>query len=207
MQTDAVMTRLEQLGTAANRALFARHGVRLGMFGVSYHDIAAIARGIRVDHDLAVALWRTGNYDARMLASKIADPDAIRLERIEAWSRELDNHLLADAFADLVCRTPFATGRINAWTASDDCWQCRAGWMLLTHCAAHDPSLTDEFFFGMLGRYEACIATVPGRAADAMKRALVSIGQRNPRLHRAAVETAHRTGRAAGAAIAADGAS
>ena len=44
------------------------------MFGVLTSEIGKIQKKIKRDHALALALWETGNADARVLALQIADP-------------------------------------------------------------------------------------------------------------------------------------
>jgi len=39
---------------------------------VSFADLGALAKGHKGDHDLALALWKSGNADARILATMIA---------------------------------------------------------------------------------------------------------------------------------------
>ena len=54
---------------------------------------------LRADHDLAVKLWESGNHDARILATMVADPKAADGPLLEAWVKQLDNYIVADAFA------------------------------------------------------------------------------------------------------------
>ena len=63
-----VLAKLEALGTAQNRKVYARHGVGEPMFGVSFAHLRKLGKKLRHDHDLARALWASGNHDARVLA-------------------------------------------------------------------------------------------------------------------------------------------
>jgi 3-methyladenine DNA glycosylase AlkD len=54
------------------------------MFGVSYAALGKLKKQIKQEHALAEALWETGNHDARVLATMVADPrkaDAALLSR------------------------------------------------------------------------------------------------------------------------------
>ena len=66
-----VMAALEKAGTEQNRKTWARHGVTGPMFGVSFAYLKTLMKRIKVDHELALSLWDTGNFDARNLAVKI----------------------------------------------------------------------------------------------------------------------------------------
>ncbi len=82
------MSALEKAGTAQARKIYARHGAKEPMFGVSFADLKVLMKRIGVDHELALALWDTGNYDARNLAVKIADPLRMSAKDLDRWASE-----------------------------------------------------------------------------------------------------------------------
>ena len=74
MTLDETMQALERAGSEQTRAIYARHGIGANMFGVSVATLGALAKRIVLDQSLAEALWETGNHDARLLATMVADP-------------------------------------------------------------------------------------------------------------------------------------
>src|SRR5437870_3612767 len=80
------MRELEKAGSEQTRKTYARHGARGPMFGVSFATLKTLVKRIGVDHDLALALWDTGNFDARNLALKIADPARISSADLDRWA-------------------------------------------------------------------------------------------------------------------------
>ena len=64
MDVQEAIQQLQEMGTAQNRKVYARHGVRENMFGVSYANLNKLAKAARKDHSLALELWATGNHDA-----------------------------------------------------------------------------------------------------------------------------------------------
>ena len=96
---------LERAGTAQNRKVYARHGVLTPMYGVSYANLEKLRQQVKVDHELALKLWQSGNHDARILATMIADPAQLTAATINTWSRDLSNYVLTDAMTGLVART------------------------------------------------------------------------------------------------------
>jgi len=54
--------------------IYRRHGVTEPTVGLSYADLGALVKAVGVDHALAIKLWDTGLHDARVLATKVADP-------------------------------------------------------------------------------------------------------------------------------------
>ena len=99
MKLAEAMQRLEACGTAQNRKVYARHGVRAKMFGVSYANQGKLKKAIGVDHALAQKLWATGNHDACVLATMVADPDASTAKELATWARTLDSYVVTDALA------------------------------------------------------------------------------------------------------------
>jgi len=189
------MNELKALGTARNRKIYGRHGVGGKMYGVSYANLGQLQKKIKIDHDLAVRLWASGNHDARVLATMVADPEQMDSKTLEAWAGDLDNYVLTDAFSGLAARSRHAEAKLRKWSRSRKEWLGSAGWNLLAHLAMQDDALADEFFGGYLETIEGGIHQGRNRARHAMNNALIAIGIRNGRLHRQAVATAKRIGK------------
>ena len=189
-----ILAELESLGTAQNRKVYARHGVGEPMFGVSYAGLGELKKKIKVDQPLAEALWESGNHDARVLATMIADPREVRSGQLDAWGRDLDNYVVTDAFASLAARTKFARTKFARWSRSRDEWLGQAGWLLLVTLARTDEDLPDSFFETQLETIEAEVHRRKNRVRYAMNSALIAIGARNAELRSRAVAAAERIG-------------
>ena len=112
-------------------------------------------------HDLALALWSTGNHDARVLSTMIADPARATAKLIDAWSRDLDCYQLTDALATFVALTRHAARRLDRWTKSKNEWIGRAGWKLVVaRTQSADP---DAFFVPFVARIDGEVDTAPNR--------------------------------------------
>jgi 3-methyladenine DNA glycosylase AlkD len=88
-------------------------------------------------------------------------------------------------------KTPLAWSKIRDWAEQDEEFVKRAAFALLACLAWHDKTAGDEQFIALL-------PVVKGEATDernyvkkAVNWALRNIGKRNPRLNRAAIETAN----------------
>lgn len=194
MNPSKILTELESLGTAQNRKVYARHGVGTKLYGVSFANIDKLQKRIKVDHDLALSLWATGNHDARVLATRIADPAAATVSLLDEWKNDLDNYVVAGAFASFVEKTSLARKRMEQWTRSKQEWVGRSGWLLLAKLAMNDSGLPDDYFAPYLDKIENGIHAAKNRTRDAMNAALISIGLRSPGLRRKAVAAARRIG-------------
>jgi 3-methyladenine DNA glycosylase AlkD len=194
MTSDDVMAQLEQAGSAQTRKTYARHGVNGAMFGVSYAILGKLTKAIKVDQALSEKLWATGNHDARILATMIADPSMIGRKQLDAWAAAADNYGLADAIARMVAKTPHARVTAEAWTqsAGEHVGQC--GWTVFALLAAAGESFSDADCLALLARIEKTIRTAKNRVRHAMNGSLIAIGGRSTKLRAAAVAAAKRIG-------------
>ena len=195
MTFDDVMKELETMGTEQNRKVYRRHGVGENMFGVSYANLGALKKRIKRDQALAQALWASGNHDARVLATMVADPAQLGEAELETWAGDLDCYVLVDNFVGMAFRSPAARACMERWIRSDDEWIGRAGWNMLGQFAMHDPVLPDEFFTPYLHEIEVDIHTRKNRIRAAMNNTLIAIGIRSMHLEALAVAAAQRIGR------------
>ncbi len=97
MNASETMKRLEQLGTDNYKKVWPRHGIKPPLFGVKYADLYALQKKLGTDSKLARQLWRTGNHDARILATLIVDPTDLNAADLDQWIRPADNPVLNDA--------------------------------------------------------------------------------------------------------------
>ena len=123
MDFSAVMKALRARGKPNTAVIYRRHGVREETFGVSYVDVGALTKKIGLDHELALALWKSGNHDARVLATKIADPARATPALVQAWLTDADNYVITDALSGLAARMPAAADLARRWTQGDGEWE------------------------------------------------------------------------------------
>lgn len=194
MTLSEVMQQLEAQGTEQNRKVYLRHGIREPMFGVSYAHLGALVREIRRDHALAMALWGTGNHDARVLATMIADPGQVNVGMVDEWRASLDNYVLTDALSKLAAQASLPQDAVDSWCASDHEWTASLGWSVVGQQAMEDSSLGDDYFLAKLATIEREIHQRANRVRHTMNGALIAIGMRNDRLQALALETAARIG-------------
>lgn len=195
MSFRTIMAGLRTTGTEQNRKVYARHGVGKKMYGVSYANLKKLKKQIGTDHALAEKLWGSGNHDARVLATMVADPAQTQSGTLDAWARDLDSYVLADAFRDLVAQTPFASKKFERWSRSKSEFVGQVGWGLLSYLASHDQDHDNAFFIEQLKTIEAEVHTRANRVRHSMNGALISIGARNATLRRRATAAANRIGK------------
>jgi 3-methyladenine DNA glycosylase AlkD len=195
MDLKTALAKLESFGTAQNRKVYARHGVGPAMYGVSFANLKALAKQIRRDQGLAESLWATGNHDARMLATMVADPAAMTLATLDRWRMDLDNYVLTDAVSGLAADMGLPRKTIDAWCESDNEWSGALGWSLVGRMAALASDVPDDYFMSRIAVIEREIHDRRNRTKHAMNSALIGIGLRSPGLKKAAIAAAKRIGR------------
>lgn len=185
---------LKAAGTEQNRKIYPRHGVTAPLFGVSFADLRKLRKQIGVDHTVALALWESGNHDARMLATMVADPDAMSRRDLDAWVAATDNYVLSDAVAELAARTAHLDSRADKWITSRREFTSHAGWNLVAAQAMADDDRPDAYFVDRLQTIESGMDSAPNRTRHAMHMTLIAIGGRSKGLRRRAAATTRRLG-------------
>lgn len=185
---------LKSHGSQAAREGMARFAIPSDRaLGVAMKDIRALGAKLGRKHELAAALWDTGVYEARMLASLVDDPAQVTPAQMDRWCEGFDNWAICDTMCfNLFDRTPHAWAKVAQWSDAQGEFVKRTAFALLWSIAVHDKRVGNEPFV----RSFALI----GRAADdernfvkkAVNMALRAIGKRNVALNVEAVVVARR---------------
>ncbi len=199
MTLQEVMKQLEACGTAQNRKVYARHGASPNMFGVSYANLYKFQKQIKVDHELAQQLWATGVHDAQILATLVADPNAMTDKQAEEWVKNTGSYPIGEMLARFMAKTPLWLKKAEKWSRSKDEFIGMIGWTLLALLAMDDKSagqsLGDEYFENCLEIIENDIHKRKNRVRHEMNGALIAIGLRNDRLEKKALAVAAKIGK------------
>lgn len=185
---------LKRHGTKAHREGLARYAIPSDKaFGVSMSGIRSLAKRLGRSHELAAALWDTGWYEARMLASFVDEPARVTAAQMDRWCRDFDNWAICDTvcFA-LFDRTPHAWRKVEQWSGKSDEFAKRAAFALLASLTVHDKQAADEPFGKGLALVERAAMDERNFVKKSVNWALRSIGKRSPALNVAAVAVARR---------------
>ena len=117
-RVDETLRWLEKRGTKANRDGMARYGIfAKKVYGVSMTTIKSQAKKLGKDHELALALWDTGWYEARILTAFVDEPARVTPSQMDQWARDFDNWGICDSICfHLFDKTPHAWSRIEQWS-------------------------------------------------------------------------------------------
>ena len=195
MTAAEVLDQLRERGKESFRKTYRRHGAGERLFGVSTADLKSLQKALKKNDAIARELWASGWYDARILATMIADPAQLDEATLDAWSHDLDCYPIIDAFGALVARTSFARAKAEQWMAADDESIESAGWRVLAHLAMNDASLPDSYFASRIEAIRRGISGAKNRVRHEMNSALIAIGVRNDALETKATEAAGAIGK------------
>jgi len=193
-ETQAALDRLKRHGTKAGRDGMARYAIPSDhAFGVSMANVQALARRLGRSHDLALSLWNTGWYEARLLAAYVDDPACVTPAQMDRWCQQFDNWGICDTVCFVLFdRTRYAWQKVEQWSARRDEFVKRAAFALLWSLTVHDKTAGDESFVAGLRLVERAASDERHFVKKAVNMALRAIGKRNASLNAAAVSVAKR---------------
>ena len=162
-------------------------------YGVAMKNIKALGQRLGRRQELAVALWHTGVYEARMLVSFVGDPAALTAAQMDRWCRDFDNWAICDTMCfNLFDRTPHAWSKVAAWSSKRDEFQKRSAFALLWSLSVHDKSAGDAQFADALALVERAAIDERNFVKKAVNMALRAVGKRSAGLNAAAMRVANR---------------
>jgi 3-methyladenine DNA glycosylase AlkD len=185
---------LKRRGTRKNRDGMARYAiVAPKAFGVPVSAIQQLGKRLGRDHALAAGLWKSGWYEARMLAAFVDEPGKVTAAQMDRWARDFDNWAVCDHQCfHLFDRTPHAWRKIEQWSRRREEFVKRAAFALLASVALHDKVTGDAPFMRSLVLIEAAASDERNFVKKGVSWALRGVGRRSRTLNAASVNTAQR---------------
>ncbi|MBT3395762.1 MAG: hypothetical protein HOB82_03650 [Alphaproteobacteria bacterium] len=194
MTAAEVVERLRQRGSAKLVGIYQRRGAADEALGISYKDIDALAKTLGTDHDLALALWTTEIHEARLLAARIADPNAMTDPQINHWVSEAQDYLVSDAVSEFAAQMPNAGDLAESWIPSLQELTAASGWNVIAHLAMAK-TLDAGDAEKLIAEIQGQIHHAPNRTRHSMNGALIAIGGTMPDLADAALAAAKAIGK------------
>ena len=193
MTLKEALAQLKSLGDEKVLARNKKNGARDKQFGVPMGDIRKVAAKIKSDHELAMALWDTGNVDAQLLAILVLKPKQLSRDDLDRMVRAADFPQLADWLNSYVVKDhPDRESLRESWMDDDNPWAARAGWSLTAGRVARDPKGLDVP--ALLNRIESEMAGAPPPSQWTMNNCLAGIGINHPKLRKRALAIGEKLG-------------
>lgn len=192
MTAKSALAELKRLSSKKYRDGMARYGLPMDRaMGVPVGAIQKLGKRIGKDQTLAVALWKTGWYEARMLTAYVADPAALTPALMDQWCRDFDNWGICDTICfALFDKSPHAWKKVHAWAKKKPEFERRAAFALLASLAGHDKESPDDRFMTTLPLFQKAASDDRNFVKKGVSWALRGVGHRSLGLHTAAVSLA-----------------
>jgi len=189
---EEVLNRLKEKARPDQLEGMSRYGISPEQrLGVSVPDMRKIAKEVGKEHELALALWKTGIQDAMIVASMVGEPDKLTDEQMEEWVKDINSWDVCDQLCmNLFEKTPLAWKKIVDWSERQDEFVRRTAYALIACLAWHDKHTEDERFITLFPVLKRGATDERNYVKKAVNWALRNIGKRSRTLNRAAIELA-----------------
>jgi 3-methyladenine DNA glycosylase AlkD len=193
-QVNEVVTSLKRMGSKSVRDGMVRYGLPTEYaFGIPVGKMQQFAKDLGRNHELALALWETGFYEARMVAAFLDDPAQVTPAQMDRWCRDFDNWGIVDTVCfKLFDQTPHAWKKVVQWSKRREEFQKRAAFALLASLAGHDKTASNEQFLSCLTLIEKASTDERNFVKKGVSWALRGVGRRNVELNTAATALAQK---------------
>ena len=161
--------------------------------GIYHKDLKVIAKEIGQDNKLALELYDTGIYEARILCSKIYNPECITEKQMDKWVADFENWEICDSFCmGFFAKSEYALSKANEWSGTDSEFVKRAGFVIMAAYGFADKVSGNEVFESFFQPIEREAIDDRLYVKKAVNWALRNIGKRNNDLQMSAIEVANR---------------
>lgn len=179
-----VLYKQNKYAIKANRAL-----------GVYQKDLKTLAKEIGYNNSLALELFDSGIYEARLLCSKIYRPKDVTLQLMQEWTGSFENWEICDSFCmglytKYAVDNPEALTLALSWTEHPEEFIKRAGFVVLAAYGFADKQADNRLFKDFFRPIMREAMDERQYVKKAINWALRNIGKRNKDLNKAAIETA-----------------
>lgn len=193
MTLEKTLKELEALGNEKMRAQNIKHGSGENQFGVRRGDVRKLAKKIKINHELGLELWGTGNIDAQFLAILLIKPKSLSVDEIDQLVRSVTFDEVADWLNRyIVMKHPDKEELRQRWMTDDNLMAARAGWSLTAERVVKNSDGLD--FSKLLDRIETEMGNAAPEVQWTMNYALAETGIHFPKYRKRALAIGEKLG-------------
>lgn len=174
-----------ELAALENPAMRAANELRGDDHGVNLSHLRALAKRLKTQHELALALWATGDTAARLLATLICRPKLFSADELDVMVRGIGSPKLLDWFIVNVVKPGKHTEELRLRWKDDDDLVGRAGWSLTTDRVVKNAEGLD--LEALLDQIERELRQTPEHKQWPMNHCLAEIGIHHPQWRKRAI--------------------
>ncbi len=178
------------MGSEQTKKTLMRHGACEPLFGVKVGDMKNIVKKVKKDHDLSLALYSTGNYDAMYLAGLIADEKKISKKDLEGWVKTAYAGIAEYTVPWVAAESDHGWELGLKWIDAKEPHIAGAGWSTLTSYLSITPDekIDMKAVSKLIDRVKKEIHKAPDKVRYAMNAFLIGAGAYVPGLTATAKE-------------------
>ena len=171
----------------------------LKSFGIGLTILRKLAKQVGRDHALALKLWKSEFYDAKIIALLVDDPKLITQDQAESQVENMNQGHLAHVFSSCgapLAKTPFAVELAYDWINRKETIRRSCGYGLLYEVSKSKKKNTpdDTFFLEIIEHISQSFSVENLIVKVSMGGTLMGIGKRNAKLNAAALKVAKTIG-------------
>lgn len=175
MTLQEILEQLESLSDERTRKHNTKSGVGENQYGVKLGDLRKVAKKIKTNHEMALKLWETENFDARMLALLIIKPKSLSADELDVIVRSVKYDRVADWLNAYVVKVhPENETLRQKWMTDEHPMVARSAWHLVYLNVAKKPELFD--IPDLLDRLDSDMGSADPQTQWTMNFALAEIG-------------------------------
>jgi 3-methyladenine DNA glycosylase AlkD len=179
---DKVILKKEKFGIVSNNSL-----------GIYHKQLKALSKAIGSNDHLALALFDTGIYEARLLCSKIYNPASITEKQMDQWVLTFENWEVCDSFCmGFFAKSKYALPKAIEWSQADQEFVKRAGFVIMASYGFANKNAENDVFQQFLPIIEREAADDRIYVKKAVNWALRNIGKRNIDLNASSINVAEK---------------
>ena len=197
MNAKSILEEIKPLGSDSYKRVIFKHGVKEPCFGVKISDLQKIVKRIKMNYQLALDLYDTGNYDAMYLAGLIADDAQMTKENLHHWAAQAYCSGLASATVPWVASGSAHGWEIGLeWIESKSPFIAVAGWTTLSSIVSvkDDTKLNLPALKKLLQRVQKSVHQSPDLVSYQMNSFVIAVGCYVEPLTDIAIQTAEKIG-------------
>ncbi len=198
MTAKEILAELKTLGSETTKKTLMKHGAREPFFGVKVEHLKKIQKRIKIDYQLALDLYDTGNSDAMYLAGLIADDARMTKKDLERWVKGAYWYMISEFTVPWVAASsPHGHELALKWIESKEENIAAAGWATLGSLVRikDDEELDLAELKKLMMRVQKAIHEQSNRVRYAMNTFVVCVGCFVKPLTDQAIEIARKIGR------------
>ncbi len=197
MTAKQILEELKPLGKDSIKKVLLNHGIEEPFFGVKIGDLKKIEKRIKKDHQLALDLYDTGNYDAMYLAGLMADDAKMTKKDLQHWiAKAYCGALAGYTVSSVAAGSPHGHEIALEWIESKEEIVATAGWHTLGSLVSVKPDteLNLAELKQLLQRVQKTIHQQPDKARYAMNSFVIAVGSYVKALTDLAIQVGEKIG-------------